>query len=312
MNFDSKIFVAGHNGMVGSAIIRELLSQGYKNLLTVEKNKLDLIRQNEVDEFMKKENPDYVFLAAAKVGGIWPNRLYPVQFLYDNIMIESNVINSAAKYKVKKLLFLGSSCIYPRLAKQPIKESELLSGYLEETNEAYAIAKIAGIKLCQSFNKQYNTNFISLMPTNLYGKFDNFNLDNAHVLPAMLRKFDDAKNNKSKVVLWGSGLPKREFLYVDDLANACVFLMNNYNDNEIINVGTGVDISIKDLASILAKITKFEGEIVWDLSKPDGTPRKLLDISKLKEMGWQYKYSLEEGIKITYRWFINNKSNIRK
>ena len=307
MNKNSKIYIAGHKGLVGSAITRLLQKEGYKNLILKTKQELDLLNQQAVADFFKQEKPDYVFLAAAKVGGILANDRYSADFIRDNLMIETNVIDSAYKNSVKKLLFLGSSCIYPKLALQPLKEEYFLTGDLEPTNKAYAVAKIAGIVMCQSYNKQYGTNFISVMPTNLYGENDNFDLESSHVIPAMIRKFNDAKrNNAREVMLWGTGSPKREFLYVDDLANACVFLMNNYDSGDIINIGMGKDISILELAKMVKEIVGYEGSIVWDSSKPDGTPRKLLDISKIKSLGWSPKVSLADGIKKTYVWYKNN------
>ena len=307
MDKNAKIYVAGHEGLVGSAIFRELKKNGYSNIITQTREGLDLTRQEEVESFFQKEKPEYVFLAAAKVGGILANDRYSADFIRDNLMIETNVIDSAYKNSVKKLLFLGSSCIYPKLALQPLKEEYFLTGDLEPTNKAYAVAKIAGIVMCQSYNKQYGTNFISVMPTNLYGENDNFDLESSHVIPAMIRKFNDAKrNNAREVMLWGTGSPKREFLYVDDLANACVFLMNNYDSGDIINIGMGKDISILELAKMVKEIVGYEGSIVWDSSKPDGTPRKLLDISKIKSLGWSPKVSLADGIKKTYVWYKNN------
>lgn len=307
MDKNAKIYVAGHNGLVGSAILRELQKNGYFNLLTKTRKELDLTRQDLVESFFDKENPEYVFLAAAKVGGILANDNYPADFIRENLTIETNIINSAYKNKVKKLLFLGSSCIYPKDSPQPIKEEYLLTGELEQTNKAYAIAKIAGIIMCQSYNKQYGTNFISAMPTNLYGEGDNFDLENSHVLPAMIRKFDDAKkNNLKEVILWGTGTPKREFLYVDDLAEACLFLMNNYNSSEIINIGTGEDLSILELANLIKDVVGYKGNIVWDSSKPDGTPRKLLDVSKIHSLSWKHSISLKDGIKKTYSWYKDN------
>lgn len=305
MKLDSKIYLAGHNGLVGSAIMRNLQERGYSNIITISSKELDLRRQKEVEDFFEKEKPDYVFLAAAKVGGIHANNTYPAEFLYDNLMIESNIIHSAYLSGVEKLLFLGSSCIYPKFAPQPIKESDLLTGLLEPTNEAYAIAKITGIELCKFYRRQYGVNFISAMPTNLYGINDNFDLNTSHVLPALIRKFHEAKINKEKsVVMWGSGKPLREFLYVDDLADALVHLMLNYNEETHVNVGTGEDISIADLATMIKEIVGYEGEIVNDLSKPDGTPRKLLDVSLLHSTGWKHKTSLEEGISKVYKWYI--------
>jgi GDP-L-fucose synthase len=305
---NDKIFVAGGRGMVGSAIIRELSKNGYTNILAPSSKELNLKEQKTVYEFFSIHRPDYVFLAAAKVGGIYANNTYPAEFLYDNLMIECNTIHAAYEFKVKKLLFLGSSCIYPKYAEQPIKESSLLTGSLEETNEAYAIAKIAGIELCKFYRRQYDCDFISAMPTNLYGINDNFDLNNSHVLPALIRKFHEAKiNNTPEVVLWGTGTPKREFLYVDDLAEACIFLMTNYSSEEHINVGTGEDLSILDLANLVKNIVGFEGKIVHDLSKPDGTPRKMMNVSKIKDLGWSPKIGLEEGISSVYEWFLKNK-----
>jgi len=300
----AKVYVAGHQGLVGSAILRKLISEGYSNIVTRSFQELDLRDQIAVNEFFKKEKPEFVFLAAAKVGGILANSTYPVDFLRDNLLIQTNVIDAAYRYGAKKLLFLGSSCIYPKFAPQPIKEKYLLSGELEPTNEPYAIAKIAGIKLCQAYNRQYGTNFISVMPTNLYGPGDNFDLETSHVIPALIRKFHEAKiNGKDQVVVWGSGRPFREFLHVDDLADACLFLMNNYNSSEIINIGTGKDLSIAELAYLIKDIIEYDGNIVFDTSKPDGTPRKLLDVSKLFNMGWKPRITLEEGIRSTYSWY---------
>lgn len=307
MELNSKIYVAGHNGMVGSAIVRKLQSLGYKNIITASKNNLNLINQEEVQFFFERERPDYVFLAAAKVGGIKANNEKKADFIYDNIMIQSNVIKSSFDCGVKKLLFLGSSCIYPKMSPQPIKEEYLLTGSLESTNDAYAIAKIAGIKMCQSFNQQYKTNFISVMPTNLYGPNDNYDLENSHVLPAMIRKFHEAKiNGLDKVEIWGTGTPMREFLYVDDLADACVYLMKTYNGSEIVNIGTGQDLSIKDLAYLVKEIVGFDGDIYFNTDMPDGTPKKLLDVSNLKDLGWEYKISLRQGIENTYKNYIEN------
>lgn len=304
MNYNSLIYVAGHNGLVGSAIVRRLRREGYNNLLLRSSAELDLRRQQEVERFFAEYRPEYVFLAAAKVGGIYANYRQPAEFIYDNLLIQTNVIESAYRYGTKKLLFLGSSCIYPKYAEQPIKEEYLLTGELEPTNEAYAIAKIAGIKMCQAYNRQHGTNFISVMPTNLYGPNDNFDLETAHVLPALIRKFHEAKvNHKKEVVVWGTGEVRREFLHVDDLADAVVFLMKIYDDSEIINIGTGEDISIRDLAMLIKEIVWFEGNIVYDRSKPDGTPRKLLDVSRLTALGWTAKIGLKEGIKKTYEWF---------
>ena len=303
----SKIYVSGHNGMVGSAIVRNLKSIGHNNLVLKSSKELDLRNSEEVTSFFNKERPEFVFLAAAKVGGILANINYKADFIYDNLMIQNNVIKNAHLFNVEKLLFLGSSCIYPKNAPQPIKEEYLLTGLLETTNEPYAIAKIAGLKMCQYFREQYGCNFISVMPTNLYGTNDNFDLKTSHVLPALLRKFHDAKLNKeNKVEIWGSGNPKREFLHVDDLADACVFLMKTYNELETINVGTGEDISIKDLALLIKKVTGFKGDLDWDSSMPDGTYRKLLDVSKINNLQWKAKISLTDGIKLTYDWYIKN------
>ena len=289
MNKESKIYVAGHRGMVGSAIVRRLQKEGYNNIVTRTSKELDLRNQAQVEAFFTEEKPEYVFLAAAKVGGILANNTYKTEFIYDNLMIEANVIHAAHKNNVTKLLFLGSSCIYPKMSPQPIKEEYLLSGYLEPTNQPYAIAKIAGIELCQDYHAQYGDNFISVMPTNLYGPNDNYDLKNSHVLPALLRKFHTAKiNNLPQVEIWGTGSPKREFLHVDDLADACFYLMQNYNQPDLVNIGTGEDISIKDLALLIKDITGYEGELTFDTSKPDGTPRKLLDVSKLHGLGWKH------------------------
>ncbi|KHF38260.1 GDP-L-fucose synthase [Halalkalibacter okhensis] len=308
MNKDAKIYVAGHRGMAGSAIVRNLEEKGYTNIIKRTSNELNLIRQEDVEKFFEDEKPEYVFLAAAKVGGIHANNTYPAEFIYNNLMIESNVIHSAYKSNVKKLLFLGSSCIYPKMASQPIKEEYLLTGALEPTNEAYAIAKISGIELCKFYRKQYGCDFISAMPTNLYGINDNFDLETSHVLPALIRKFHEAKvNNDKNVVMWGTGKPRREFLYVDDLADACVHLMNNYSGEMHVNVGTGEDIEIGELARIIQKVVGFNGEIVNDLSKPDGTPRKLLDVSFLESTGWKYKMELESGIERVYQWYLQYK-----
>ena len=307
----SKIYIAGHKGLVGSAIVRALKKQGYNNFILRTHSELDLLDQKSATDFFKKEKPEYVFLAAAKVGGIMANRTYPADFIYQNLQIQNNIIHHSHLNGVKKLLFLGSSCIYPRLARQPIKEEYLLTEALETTNESYAIAKIAGIKMCQAYNKQYGTDFISVMPTNLYGPNDNFDPETSHVLPALIRKFHEAKiNNQTEVVVWGTGAPKREFLYVDDLADACIFLMNNYDNSEIINIGTGEDISIKELAEMIKEITGFTGEINWDASKPDGTPRKLLDVSKLHNLGWKHQINLPDGILSVYEWYqsVNQRS----
>ena len=308
MNIDSKIYVAGHNGMVGSAIVRELVKEGYNNLVVRTHKELDLINQDQVAKFFELEKPEYVFLAAAKVGGIVANNDALADFMYENMILEMNVINSAWKNGCKKLEFLGSSCIYPRDAKQPIKEEYLLTGALEKTNEAYALAKISGLKYCEFLNKQYGTDYISVMPTNLYGPNDNYHPTHSHVLPALIRRFHEAKiNNLNEVVCWGDGSPLREFLYVDDLAELCVFLMNNYSGNETVNAGTGKEISIKELTKLVARIIGYNGDIKWDTSKPNGTPRKLLDVSKAKALGWTYKTELEAGIKLAYDDFLNNK-----
>lgn len=313
MNSDSKILIAGHRGLVGSAILRRLQADGYNNLILKTRQELDLLNQNSVSDFFRSEKPEFVFLAAAKVGGIMSNKLKKANFIFENLQIQNNVIYYAWKFGTNKLLFLGSSCIYPRNCPQPIKEEYLLSDKLEETNDAYAIAKIAGIKMCQSFNEQYKTNFISVMPTNLYGPNDNFDLENSHVLPALIRKFHEAKiEKKEEIILWGSGEIYREFLYVDDLADACLYLMNNYNDSEIINIGTGIDLKIKELAYKIKDIVDYEGKILWDTNKPDGTPRKLLDVGKLSALGWQAPTPLDEGLKKTYQWFIKNYEQIRK
>ena len=305
MNKDSKIFVAGHNGMVGSAIVRKLKELGYTKIITKSRKELDLINQFQVNQFFHFERPEYVFLAAAKVGGIKANDDFRADFIYENIMIQSNIIKASNDNGVKKLLFLGSTCIYPKMSPQPIKEEYLLTGPLEPTNDAYAIAKISGIKMCQSFNQQYGTNYISVMPTNLYGPNDNYDLNNSHVLPAMIRKFHEAKlEGKNEVEIWGTGTPKREFLYVDDLADACHHLMLNYNDSEIVNIGTGEDVTIAELAVGIKNIVGFEGDIYFNTEMPDGTPRKLSDVSKLKEIGWTYKTSLKEGIQKTYTDYV--------
>lgn len=341
MNKTSRIYVAGHTGLVGSAIHRRLQSEEYTNLIVRRHRELDLMRQAEVEAFFRTERPEFVFLAAAKVGGILANSTCPAEFIYQNLLVQSNVINSAYDSGVKKLLFLGSSCIYPRDCPQPMKEEYLLSGKLEPTNEPYAISKIAGIKMCQSYNRQYGTHFIPVMPTNLYGPGDNFNLETSHVLPALIRKFHEANTSDKRpndgtkdvafaldrsaplassersersstgsfVTLWGTGTPRREFLHVEDLADACVFLMDHYEDSEIINIGVGKDISIIELADLVKDIVGFNGTIHYDRSKPDGTPRKLLDVSKLKALGWQPKISLRQGIERTYRWYVENMSD---
>jgi GDP-L-fucose synthase len=310
MDKKDKIFVAGHKGMVGSAILRKLTDAGYVNILTRTSKELDICQQGDVESFFEKEKPEYVFLAAAKVGGILANSTYTAEFIYNNIMIAANTIQASYKYGVKKLLNLGSSCIYPKLAPQPLKEEYLLTGALEPTNEPYSIAKISAIKLCRYYNEQHGTNYISVMPTNLYGPKDNYNLETSHVLPAIIRKFHEAKfAGKSSAVLWGTGKPYREFLYVDDFVDACLFLMEKYNYldiGEFINVGTGKDLTIKELAELVKRIVGFNGEIKWDLSKPDGTPRKLLDVDKIKKLGWRAKTSLEDGICKAYKWYLNN------
>lgn len=307
MDKNSKIYVAGHRGLVGSALKRRLESKGYSNLILRTHKELDLANQQEVNEFFEREKPEYVFLAAAKVGGILANNTYPAEFIYENLMIEANIIHASYRYGVKKLLFLGSSCIYPKLAPQPLKEEYLLTGPLEETNEAYAIAKIAGIRLCKHYNQQYGTNFISVMPTNLYGPNDNFDLETSHVMPALIRKFYEAKiNNEPEVIVWGTGKPLREFLHVDDMADACVYLMENFNMDDIgefVNIGVGKDITIGELAELIKEIVGFKGEIRRDLSKPDGTPQKLLDVTKLNSLGWKAKISLKDGIKQTYECY---------
>jgi GDP-L-fucose synthase len=307
MEKNSKIFIAGHRGLVGSAIFRLLQHSGYTNLLVKTHKELDLTSQDEVKRFFTAEKPDYVFLAAAKVGGIFANNSYPAEFIFSNLEIQNNVIHQSYLHGVKKLCFLGSSCIYPKLAPQPMKEEYLLDGKLEPTNEPYAIAKIAGIKMSQSYNRQYGTNFISVMPTNLYGPNDNFDLQNSHVLPALIRKFVEAKQNGSpSVVLWGSGQPKREFLYIDDMAEACIFLMNKYNDGEIVNIGTGTDVTILELAQLIKSEVSFEGKLEFDATKPDGTPRKLLDVSKIHSLGWKAKVPLSEGIRKTVQWYLEH------
>jgi len=305
MNKSSKIYVAGHRGLVGSAIYSRLKSHGFSNLVVRTSKELNLSRQSEVEAFFKKERPEYVFLAAAKVGGILANNIYPADFIYSNLMIQNNVIHASYINNVKKLLFLGSSCIYPKHAPQPMKEEYLLTGELEPTNEPYALAKIAGLKMCQSYNRQYETNYISVMPTNLYGPNDNFDLETSHVLPALIRKFHEARlsSGPEPVVLWGTGKPRREFLYIDDLSDACVFLMENYDGSEIVNVGFGDDISISDVAAIIKEVVGYNGEVVYDSTKPDGTPRKLLDVSRLNSLGWKAKTGLREGITRTYDWF---------
>lgn len=305
MEKSAKIYIAGHRGMVGSAIHRKLVKEGYSNIITRTSAELDLRDQQAVTAFFELEKPDYVFLAAAKVGGIVANNTYRADFLYENLAIQNNVIHQAYKNDVKKLMFLGSSCIYPKLAPQPLKEDYLLTGLLEETNEPYAIAKIAGIKMCDAYRAQYGSNYISVMPTNLYGYNDNYHPQNSHVLPALIRKFHEAKVNSSpEVVVWGSGSPMREFLFADDLADACYFLMESYNEPNLINIGTGVDLTIKDLALLIKKVVGYEGELTFDSTKPDGTPRKLMDVSKLHGLGWKHQIDLEEGIQLAYNDFL--------
>ncbi len=312
MEKESKIYVAGNRGLVGSAIVRKLRDEGYNNLVLKTSKELDLRRQTEVEDFFEAERPDYVFLAAAKVGGINANNTYRAEFIYDNLIIESNIIHSAYLSKVKKLLFLGSSCIYPKLCPQPMKEEYLLTGFLEPTNEPYAIAKIAGIKLCENYCRQYGVNFISAMPTNLYGINDNFDLANSHVLPALIRKTHEAKlANADYVEIWGTGAALREFLYVDDLAESLMFLMNNYNEVDFVNVGTGEEVSIKELALLIKAVVGYEGELKFDTSKPDGTLRKLLDASRINAAGWQARTSLKAGLELTYKWFLDNYEKIR-
>ncbi len=302
---DSKVYIAGINGMVGSAIKRRLQAEGYSNIIGPTSKELDLTDQSAVNEFISKERPDHLFLAAAKVGGIYANNTYPAEFIYNNLIIEANVIHAAYKYGVKKLLFLGSSCIYPKYAPQPMKEEYLLDGKLEPTNEPYALAKIAGIKMCESYNRQYGTDFISCMPTNLYGPNDNYDSMNSHVIPGLIRRFHESKiKGNREVIVWGTGAPRREFLYVDDLADACIFLMNNYSGNETVNVGSGIEVTIKELAEAIKEAVGFKGEVVFDPSKSDGTPRKLLDTSKLNTMGWKAKTGLREGLKLAYEDFI--------
>lgn len=307
MEKQAKIYVAGHRGMVGSAICRALESQGYTNLIKRTSKELDLRNQQAVEDFFRAEKPDYVFLAAAKVGGILANSEAPADFMYDNMILEMNVIHTAWKNGVKKLMFLGSSCIYPRLAPQPMPESCLLTSSLEQTNEAYALAKISGLKYCEYLNRQYGTDYISVMPTNLYGPNDNYHPQHSHVLPALIRRFHEAKEaGAPTVTCWGTGAPLREFLYVDDLADACVYLMNTYSGNETVNLGTGKELTIKRLTELVAKVVGYTGEILWDPTKPDGTPRKLLDVTKLEKLGWHYKTELEEGIRLTYQDFLHS------
>ncbi len=307
MEKSAKIYVAGHRGMVGSAIVRCLQAQGYENIVTRTSKELDLRRQDQVEKFFAEEKPDYVFLAAAKVGGIMANSKHPADFMYDNMILEMNVIKAAYDNQVKKLMFLGSSCIYPRMAPQPMPESCLLTSALEQTNEAYALAKISGLKYCEYLNRQYNTDYISVMPTNLYGPNDNYHPEHSHVLPALIRRFHEAKEaGLPSVTIWGTGTPLREFLYVDDLADACVYLMNTYSGNETVNLGTGKELTIKELAETVKRVVGYEGTIEFDTSKPDGTPRKLLDVSKLEKLGWKYKTELEDGIRLAYDDFLHS------
>ena len=307
MEHNAKIYVAGHTGLIGAAIISRLKSEGYTNIITYTHKELDLTHQSDVEAFFKNERPEYVFLAAAKVGGIYANSTYPAQFIYENLAIQTNVIHSAYKYEVKKLLFFGSACSYPRDCPQPMKEEYLLSGYLEPTNEPYAVAKIAGIKMCQTYNKQYGTNFICAIPTNVYGPNDNFDSNNSHVIPALIRKFYEAKEKGlSEVTIWGTGEVRREFIYVDDIADACLYLMEHYNESDIINIGVGEDISIKELAHIIREVVGYGGDVLFDKSKPDGVPKKMLDISRMRSYGWHVKVRLKEGISLTYEWYKKN------
>ena len=309
MDINSKIYIAGHRGLVGSAIMRHLQAKGYKNLVYMTSAELDLRERYQVDDFFEKEKPDYVFLAAAKVGGIVANDTYPADFIRDNIMIQTNVIDASFQNGVKKLLFLGSTCIYPKMSPQPMKEEYLLTGKLESTNESYAIAKIAGIKMCEAYNRQFGTNYICIMPTNLYGVNDNFDLESSHVLPALIRKFHEAKvNNVPAVEVWGTGKPRREFMYCDDLADAAVFLMHTYSDSELVNIGVGKDIAISELAEMIKATVGYEGEIIFNDSKPDGAPRKLVDVTKLTELGWKSKISLKDGLKMAYQSYLEKVS----
>lgn len=311
LNKNSKIYVAGHRGLVGSAIMQKLQDKGFTHLICRIHSELDLMRQNEVEAFFEMEKPEYVFLAAAKVGGILGNDTYPAEFIYDNLTIQNNIIHGSYTNKVKKLLFLGSSCIYPKFCPQPMKEEHLLSGYLEPTNEPYAIAKIAGIKMCQAYNRQYCTQYISVMPTNLYGPHDNFDLETSHVLPALIRKFYEAKRDEKKeVVIWGTGTPSRELMHVDDLADACLFLMQNYDESEVINIGTGKDMTIKALAETVAKVIGFNGDLRFDTTKPDGTPLKCLDVTRINSLGWHAGIGIEEGIKETYEWYVRSMPSV--
>ncbi|NLL12094.1 MAG: GDP-L-fucose synthase [Fibrobacter sp.] len=305
MELSAKIYVAGHRGLVGSALIKRLKEKGYSNLITRTHSELDLQNQQAVEEFFRKEKPEYVFLAAAKVGGIYANNTYPAEFAYSNLQIQNNIVHSSWMNKVKKLCFLGSSCIYPKFAPQPMKEEHLLTGELEPTNKAYALAKIAGIIMCQSYNKQYGTNYISVMPTNLFGPNDNYDPMNSHVLPALIRRFHEAKiNNAPAVTIWGTGTPKREFLYSEDLADACIFLMNNYDSGEIVNIGTGIEVSIAELASTIKEVIGYDGNIVYDSTKPNGTPRKLLDCTRIHNLGWKHTTDFKEGIRLAYQDFV--------
>ncbi|HSC53204.1 MAG TPA: GDP-L-fucose synthase [Phnomibacter sp.] len=309
MNTNDKIYIAGHRGMVGGAILRHLQGQGFTNIITRTSGELDLRNQAAVQQFFEQEKPDYVFLAAAKVGGIHANNVYRAEFLYDNLMMEANVIHVSHQHGVKKLMFLGSSCIYPKMAPQPLKEEYLLTGLLEHTNEPYAIAKIAGIKLCDSYRDQYGSNFISVMPTNLYGIGDNYHPENSHVLPALIRRFHEAKlNNSPSVTIWGSGTPRREFLFSEDLADACVFLMQHYDQKELVNIGVGDDLSIRQLAELVAEVTGYSGDLLQDTTKPDGTPRKLMDVSKLHSLGWKHKTELREGVEMAYQDFLKREN----
>ncbi len=308
MNKDSKIYVAGHRGLAGSAITRALEKEGYANIIKKTRKELDLTSETAVKKFFESEKLEYVFLAAAKVGGIGDNNSHPADFIVENLKIQTNVIENAYKNGVKKLLFLGSSCIYPKLAPQPIKEEYLLTGAFEQTSVAYGVAKVAGVVMCQSYNKQYGTNFISVMPTNLYGPNDNFDPETSHAFAALIRKFHDAKESgASEVVVWGTGAPKREFLHSDDLASACIFLMNNYSESEIINIGTGEDISIIDLVEIIKKVVGYEGNVVWDSTKPDGTPRKVMDVSRINTLGWKHSIDVNKGVEMAYEWYKDNK-----
>ena len=313
MEKESKIMVFGGGGMVGSGIIRNLKAKGYTNITSIDKEECNLLNQKAVEELFKDKKPENIFIAAARVGGIIANSTYPANFLYDNLMIQSNIINSAYENGVDKLIFLGSTCIYPKLAPQPLEEKSLLTSSLEPTNEAYALAKICGLKMCEYYNQQYGVNYISAMPTNLYGFGDNFHKENSHVIPGLMLRFHEAvKGGLNEVTCWGSGTPKREFLFIEDLADALVYLMENYNDSQFVNVGTGIEITIKELTELVAKTVGFKGEILWDSTKPDGTPRKVTNMSKLHSLGWEHKTPLEAGLKETYKWFLENEKNIRK